>query len=79
MADLSTNLQRLDNNSDEILALTSDIADAIVAKGGTLPANAGLRSFADAIENIPSSPSSIKGVLIPYRFVDGTVDEASIV
>jgi hypothetical protein len=54
MADLQTNLQRLENNSDEILSLVDDISDAIVAKGGTVPANTGLRGFVNAINSIPS-------------------------
>lgn len=63
MADLPTNLQRLDNNSDEILALTSDIADAITDNGGVVPANAGLRSFPTAIGTITTPiNSTIEGV-----------------
>ena len=53
MADLQTNLQRLENNSDEISSLVTDISDAIIAKGGSLPSNAGLRSFPAAIAAIP--------------------------
>lgn len=57
MADLQTNLQRLETNSDEISSLITDISDAIIAKGGTLPSNAGLRSFPTAIGTIPSGGS----------------------
>ena len=70
MADLQTNLQRLENNSDEISSLVTDISDAIIAKGGTVPSNAGLRSFADAIATIPTSDDSghfIKEAL-PIKF-----------
>ena len=54
MADIQTNLTDLQNNAGEISSLVTDISEAIVAKGGTLPSNAGLRSFADAIGTIPS-------------------------
>lgn len=72
MADLQTNLQRLENNSDEILSLVSDISDAIIAKGGTVPANTGLRGFANAINSIPSGGGSSNDAV---RFIDydGTV------
>lgn len=55
---LSENLERLDDNSAEILLLTSNIADAITAKGGTVTANTGLRGMAAAVETIPTGGDS---------------------
>lgn len=73
MADLQTNLQRLENNSDEILSLVSDISDAIAAKGGTVPANTGLRGFANAINSIPSGGGGSSNDAVRFIDYDGTV------
>ena len=73
MADLQTNLQRLENNSDEILSLVSDISDAIIAKGGTVPANTGLRGFANAINSIPSGGSMASRKDVNFYDYDGTI------
>ena len=71
MADIQTNLTDLQNNAGEISSLVTDISDAIVAKGGKLPANAGLRSFADAIEAIPARGYNHGGV--NFFDIDGNV------
>lgn len=85
MANLQTNLQRLETNSDEISSLVADISDAIIAKGGTVPSNAGLRSFPSAIATIPSGGNYSITVLwdyttdnngtIPYDPFTGTLQD----
>ena len=55
MADINTNLTDLTNNADRIAVATSAIANAITAKGGTLPNNPGLMDFPGAINSIPNS------------------------
>lgn len=74
MANLPTNLQRLQNNSDEILSLVTDISDAIVAKGGTVPVNTGLRGFPTAIASIPSGGGGgAADKAVKFYDYDGTV------
>ena len=54
MADLQTNLQRLQDNASAIESLVTNIESTITTKGGTVTPNAGLRGIPDAIDSIPS-------------------------
>ena len=65
MATLNENLTRLANARD-------DIADAIVAKGGTVGQNDGFEDFVDDIGSIPSAPTNIKNDVNIYDY-DGTI------
>ena len=72
MADLSTNLQRLQTNAANIETYKTQIATAITAKGGTVNPSDGLHNFPDDINTIPA------GVAIPTTITaNGTYNVSS--
>ena len=81
MADLQTNLQRLQDNASAIESLVTDIESTIITKGGVVTPNAGLRGIPDAIDSIPAAgvatPISINenGV---YNIPTGTITDQQL-
>ena len=80
MADLQTNLQRLQDNASAIESLVTDIESTIITKGGAVTPNAGLRGIPDAIDTIPAgvaTPISINenGV---YNIPTGTITDQQL-
>ena len=72
MADLSTNLQRLQTNAANIETYKTQIATAITTKGGTVNPSDGLHNFPDDINTIPA------GVAIPTTITaNGTYNVSS--
>ena len=72
MADLSTNLQRLQTNAANIETYKTQIAAAITAKGGTVNPSDGLHNFPGDINTIPA------GVAIPTTITaNGTYNVSS--
>lgn len=70
MADINTNLTDLTNNANRLAVATSAIANAIVAKGGTVASGDGLEDFPANITTIPTADDSghfIKEAL-PIKF-----------